>query len=62
MNRGINIVIDPENEYAFVETATSPYPCQAQAQGGNIDVECNTLLMVCLLCMKILGLAGLPSR
>lgn len=39
---GINIVSYPENEYAFVETASGRIPCQAQAQGGNIDVECNT--------------------
>ncbi len=39
---GISVVMHPENNYASVETSTGHIPCQAQAQGGNIDVVCQT--------------------
>jgi hypothetical protein len=38
----VNIILHPENEYASVETSTGHIPCKAQAQGGNIDVVCQT--------------------
>jgi len=39
---GVNIVIHAENEYAYVETTGGRIPCKAEAQGGNIDVVCET--------------------
>jgi hypothetical protein len=39
---GLNIVAHPENEYALVETSGGLVPCRAQAQGGDIDVDCQT--------------------
>jgi len=32
----------PENYYAYVDTGKQQIPCQAHAQGGNIDVVCKT--------------------
>lgn len=36
----IHLLLHPENEYAFVEAADRPIPCQATALGGQIDVTC----------------------
>lgn len=36
------IVDDPTQYYAYVVTNGHAVPCQAQAHGGNFDVECTT--------------------
>ena len=36
----INIVMHPENEYAFVQSGALKVACKAQARGGYIDVVC----------------------
>jgi hypothetical protein len=40
--RDIHVVQQPEHLYAFVYTGAQVMPCQAQAQGGNIDVVCTS--------------------
>lgn len=39
---GVNLIVHPENEYAFVDTGAQQIPCRAVALGGNIDVDCRT--------------------
>ena len=39
---GIHFVAYPQNHYAFVDTGEAQVPCTAQAQGGEIDVTCDT--------------------
>jgi len=38
----VNIVLQSDRTYAFVETPAGKVPCAAAAQGGNIDVTCET--------------------
>ena len=37
-----NLRTFPENYYAYVNTSTQEIPCQASANGGNIDIDCQT--------------------
>jgi hypothetical protein len=40
----IRIVLLPENHYAYVQAGEEQIPCEADAQGGHIEVECETSL------------------
>lgn len=40
----VNLLGHASDEYAFVESNLSRVPCQASAQGGHIDVDCQTEL------------------
>jgi hypothetical protein len=37
-----NLVAQPDNLYAYVDTGAQRVPCRATALGGNIDVDCQT--------------------
>jgi hypothetical protein len=39
---GVHWLVHPQNEFAFVDTASQQIPCRAQVRGGNIDVECTS--------------------
>ena len=36
----LNLIINPENEYAYIQSGDQKIPCSAHAVGGNIDVTC----------------------
>ncbi len=36
------LFIHPENQYAFIDTGNEKIACMAEAQGGNIDVSCDS--------------------
>lgn len=38
----VTMIIHPENQYAYIDTGTEKIPCQANAQGGNIEVRCKS--------------------
>jgi len=38
----VSLLSYPENNYAYVDTGDRKVPCQASAQGGNIDVYCES--------------------
>ncbi len=37
---GINVILHPENEYAYIQAGDQKIACKAQSRGGNIDVLC----------------------
>ncbi len=39
---GVNIIKHPDVNYAYIENGNQEIPCQAIANGGNIDVNCES--------------------
>lgn len=39
---GVNILQDAANEYARIDSAAGPLPCQATSVGGHLDVVCDS--------------------
>jgi hypothetical protein len=37
---GLNMLDQPQNQYAFVDTGERQVPCRADSWGGDIDVTC----------------------
>jgi hypothetical protein len=39
---GLTVLTFPGNQYAYVQAGADKFPCAATANGGHIDVRCNT--------------------